>query len=398
MEIRNETSAWENFEYVVSEFGFLPDQAFWNAVLNKNLAYAESMDQSTYHLLKEQCDSLSGSEYETCLCEASPYWAWLHDQVECHEYRILYWYHPDYLGHNELITDGAGEPYQYFHYSAWGETFVQDDANYGSFTSSYRFNAKELDMETGNYYYGARYYDPQVSVWLSVDPLARKYLTLTPFSFSGNNPVLMADPDGRSPHLLVGFLIGAGVDIAAQMIFDGKGIADLDITSILISGGAGMASGGLSTMCKLGRFGKPIASVAIDVLESAGNQLNEKGEVTVIATAVDLLSGELAKKVDLVDNNRINVYENQLDRANRVGKDSQIDKATKKLNSANWTNDAGEKITGTALDESAGNPITSFLLDLPVTDPSLIIRNSLIIEVQDQTQISIPINPELIER
>jgi len=36
---------------------------------------------------------------------------------------------------------------QYFHYSAWGESFVQDDVERGSFTSSYRFNAKELDME-----------------------------------------------------------------------------------------------------------------------------------------------------------------------------------------------------------------------------------------------------------
>ena len=40
--------------------------------------------------------------------------------------------------------------------------------------TTYKFNAKELDSETGNYYYGARYYDPKVSVWLSVDPLAQK--------------------------------------------------------------------------------------------------------------------------------------------------------------------------------------------------------------------------------
>lgn len=33
--------------------------------------------------------------------------------------------HPDYLGHNELITDRSGSPYQYFHYTAWGESFAQ---------------------------------------------------------------------------------------------------------------------------------------------------------------------------------------------------------------------------------------------------------------------------------
>ena len=76
---------------------------------------------------------------------------------------------PDYLGHNELITDRSGNPYQYFHYTAWGESFAQAEASQGSFSSSYRFNAKELDAETGNYYYGARYYHPKWSVWVSVD-------------------------------------------------------------------------------------------------------------------------------------------------------------------------------------------------------------------------------------
>ena len=73
------------------------------------------------------------------------------------------------LAHNELITDRSGKPYQYFHYPAWGESFAQAEASQGSFSSSYRFNAKELDQETGNYYYGARYYHPKWSVWVSVD-------------------------------------------------------------------------------------------------------------------------------------------------------------------------------------------------------------------------------------
>jgi RHS repeat-associated protein len=77
--------------------------------------------------------------------------------------------HPlDSLGHNEYIPAKSGRPYQYFHYSAFGEVLVQRDASYGSFQTSYTFNAKELDQETGNYYYGARYYHPKWSVWLSV--------------------------------------------------------------------------------------------------------------------------------------------------------------------------------------------------------------------------------------
>jgi RHS repeat-associated protein len=109
--------------------------------------------------------------------------------------------HPDYLSHNELITDRSGNPYQYFHYTAWGESFAQAEATHqGSFSSSYRFNAKELDVETGNYYYGARYYHPKWSVWLSVDRLASKGPGFTPYSFCHNNPIMLVDPDGNWPY------------------------------------------------------------------------------------------------------------------------------------------------------------------------------------------------------
>jgi RHS repeat-associated protein len=50
----------------------------------------------------------------------------------------------------------------------------------------------------GNYYYGARYYNPRVSVWLSVDPLAEKYPSMSSYVYTGNNPVIYIDPDGKA--------------------------------------------------------------------------------------------------------------------------------------------------------------------------------------------------------
>jgi len=41
----------------------------------------------------------------------------------------------------------------------------------GTFTNPYLFNGKELDEETGLYYYGARYYNPRYSLWLGVDSM-----------------------------------------------------------------------------------------------------------------------------------------------------------------------------------------------------------------------------------
>jgi len=60
----------------------------------------------------------------------------------------------------------------------------------------YKFNGKEKDEETGLYYYGARYYTPEVSVWLSVDPMADKYPSMSPFMYCAGNPVRLVDPTG----------------------------------------------------------------------------------------------------------------------------------------------------------------------------------------------------------
>jgi RHS repeat-associated protein len=45
--------------------------------------------------------------------------------------------------------------------------------------------------------FGARYYDSGLSVWLSVDPLADKYPSMSPFMYTAGNPVMLVDPDGR---------------------------------------------------------------------------------------------------------------------------------------------------------------------------------------------------------
>lgn len=47
------------------------------------------------------------------------------------------------------------------------------------------------------YYYGARYYDPRLSLWMSTDPLQEKYLNISTYCYTANNPVKSVDTDGR---------------------------------------------------------------------------------------------------------------------------------------------------------------------------------------------------------
>ncbi|MGD9493428.1 MAG: RHS repeat-associated core domain-containing protein [Bacteroidales bacterium] len=54
-----------------------------------------------------------------------------------------------------------------------------------------------MDNTTGFSYFGARYYDSDLSVWLSVDPLADKYPSMSPYMYCAGNPVVLFDSDGR---------------------------------------------------------------------------------------------------------------------------------------------------------------------------------------------------------
>lgn len=68
----------------------------------------------------------------------------------------------------------------------------------------YGFNGKESDFEIKNsagssYDFGARIYDPRLGRFLSVDPLASKFASMTPYNFTLNNPILLIDEDGREP-------------------------------------------------------------------------------------------------------------------------------------------------------------------------------------------------------
>ncbi|UUV21794.1 RHS repeat-associated core domain-containing protein [Paenimyroides aestuarii] len=64
------------------------------------------------------------------------------------------------------------------------------------YDNKFKFNGKELDDATQMYYYGARYYDPRISIFVSVDPLAEQ--TMEPYLYTGNNPIMFTDPTGMS--------------------------------------------------------------------------------------------------------------------------------------------------------------------------------------------------------
>ncbi len=138
--------------------------------------------------------------------------------------KLRYFYHPDHIGSTSWVTDSAKNGIQYceylpakklrffsslafgneklvFHYAHClrrvGEPFLEKRST--TWNSRYTFSGKERDGETGYSYFGARYYNSDISIWLSVDPLSDKYPNLTAYAYCANNPVKLVDPNGEFP-------------------------------------------------------------------------------------------------------------------------------------------------------------------------------------------------------
>jgi len=112
--------------------------------------------------------------------------------------KMQFYYHPDHLGSSSYITNLNGEVVQHIEYVPFGEVFIEERNNV--WNTPYLFNAKEFDEETGMYYYGARYYEPRLSLWMSTDPLEEEYPNITTYGFCHNNPLILIDPDGMGDY------------------------------------------------------------------------------------------------------------------------------------------------------------------------------------------------------
>ena len=108
--------------------------------------------------------------------------------------KYTYFYIHDHLGSTSMVLDADGNISQSVTYVPYGEIFVEE--RNGAWNSPYLFNSKELDEETGLYYYGARYLNPTSAVWMSVDPLWEKNIDASPYSYCHGNPVNKIDVMG----------------------------------------------------------------------------------------------------------------------------------------------------------------------------------------------------------
>jgi RHS repeat-associated protein len=99
----------------------------------------------------------------------------------------------DHLGNNRVTFDQTSGKVGEDDYYPFGLN-AKRLTNAGN---KYLYNNKELQEELGQYDYGARFYDPVVARWLTIDPLAEKYGNTSPYGYVANNPISAYDGDGR---------------------------------------------------------------------------------------------------------------------------------------------------------------------------------------------------------
>jgi len=213
------------------------------------------------------------------------------------------------LGSTSYLTNKMGVVSQHVEYIPFGETLIESHLN--NQNNPYLYNGKELDAETGFYYYGARYYDPKSSLWLSVDPLAgynpifedEHYIdgqhnggifnagNLNVYGYTYQNPIRYIDPNGKQVDA-VDFIPIAG---STRDIYRGARDGDWLTLGIGVVGLAvDIATLGSGSVVK-GGIKAGVKTVAKEVTEQGAKQVVKKTVTKAEQIAINNSVGKLAE-------------------------------------------------------------------------------------------------------
>ncbi|HZP40480.1 MAG TPA: SpvB/TcaC N-terminal domain-containing protein [Candidatus Binatia bacterium] len=170
-------------------------------------------------------------------------------------------YHRDHLGSPRLLTGADGAVLEHLVVRPFGAlAAVWDAAGHAlaDSRSAFGFGGHRGDDGSGLLYFGARWYDPGLGLFVSHDP-AREFAS--PYSHVGGNPLNVTDPNGTCGFLcglIVGVIVGALVGAATAAIR--AAMSGASLSQVLQAAGLGAAYGA-ATGAVLGIVGAAVNAV-----------------------------------------------------------------------------------------------------------------------------------------
>jgi RHS repeat-associated protein len=105
-----------------------------------------------------------------------------------------HFYFQDHLGSNRVVADAKGNVEQANHYYPYGTPFAE---SYSPDRQPRKYIGKEYDTENNLDWYDfeARFMDG--TRFTTMDPLAEKYYSISPYTYCAGNPIRYVDANGR---------------------------------------------------------------------------------------------------------------------------------------------------------------------------------------------------------
>ncbi len=188
---------------------------------------------------------------------------------------MYHYYLKDHQGNNRVVVNQSGDIDEENEYYPFGGLFTNTWDMTRKNVQPYKYNGKEYDgrKNLNLYDYGARFYDPAIGRFTSVDNYAEKYCPMAPYQYGANSPVRNVDVDGEWVWSVVGMVLDYGLQVYGNYK---KGVTGYNAWI----GNVNFVSVALSAVNVAGKY-KTVVTIGTELIKSTFEYIPNKSKLAV---------------------------------------------------------------------------------------------------------------------